>query len=531
MMKSFFIAILMTSLTFAQVNVQTYKFSGEKSALAKVAATDPGSNGINTILSVGDTIWVATSRGLSKTTDGGTNWTNYYGTTAFGTESVSALAYDYATHSIWAAIAHSTDVSGESLPEGSGLLFSLNGGTTWTHVNQSVDASNDTVELYGANKLHALPVTVKIQNITYAIAITPNVIWTANFAGGLRKHRIDSLLVNPASAWERVVLPPDNLDSIKPSDTLDFCMSPVSGNYCSTGSLNYRVFSLAVADDTVLYVGTANGINKTTESVNAATTNDIAWTKFNHQQSGSTKITGNFVVAMDYNKYSTPKALWAATWQAEDNTEEYGVSYTTDGGTTWGTSLFNEKVHGFGFYNNSVIAPSDNGAFRSENFGTSWLLPGNISDGVSGLKTKVFYAAQFQQSNATLWLGSSWGLASQANSTSYSTHWNIYFSSPVTPVSDSYAFPNPFSPRNGTSQTAIHYSTGGSSEQVTIRIFNFGMKYIRTLIQNATRSGASINTMWDGKDDNGNIVPNGVYFYKIEMGSREPMFGKIMVIQ
>jgi hypothetical protein len=535
MIKSLLLSIMLTSLAFSQVNVQTYKLSGEKSQLAKIAASDPGSNGINTILAVGDTIWVASSRGLSKTTDNGSIWTNYYGNSTFGTESVSALAYDYATHSIWAAIAHTTDVSGESLPEGSGLLFSRDGGATWTHVNQSLDASNDTIEIYGTNKLHALPVTVKIQNITYAIAITPNVVWTANFAGGLRKHRIDSLFVNPSSAWERVVLPPDDLDKISPTDTLDFCMSPVSGNYCSTGSLNYRVFALAVAEDTILYVGSADGINKTTESVKAATTNDITWTKFNHQKSGSSNITGNFIVAMEYDKYSTPKALWAATWQAEDNTEEYGVSYTTDGGTTWTNSLVDEKVHGFGFYGNSVIAPADNGAFRSNNLGDSWLLPGNIVD--SGrkltLKSNKFYAAQFDQSNANLWLGSNWGLALQKNSTtSYGSDWNIFFSSPVVQSNnESYAFPNPFSPRINTCQTAIHYSTGGASQSVTIRIFSFSMKYIRTLIQNITQSGTSINTVWDGKDDSGNIVPNGVYFYKIEMGSGDPMFGKIMVVQ
>ena len=535
MMKPIFLTVLLTSLAFAQVNVQTYKLSGEKSQLAKISASDPGSNGINTILTVGDTVWIASSRGLSKTTDDGASWTNFYGTTAFGTESVSALAYDYTTHSIWAAIAHSTDVSGESLPEGSGLLFSLNGGATWTHVNQSVDATDDTIEVYGTNRLHALPVTVKIQNITYALAITPNVIWTANFAGGLRKHRIDSLIVSPSSSWERVVIPPDDLDKISPTDTLDFCMSPVSGSYCSTGSLNYRVFSLAVADDTVLYVGSADGINKTTESVKAATTNDITWTKYNHQQSGASNITGNFIVAMEYNKYSTPKALWAATWQAEDNAEEYGVSYTTDEGTTWSNSLVGDKVHGFGFYGNSVIAPADGGAYRSSNFGSSWLLPGNIVDSVRqcSLKSTKFYAAQFKQSNAGLWLGSNWGLALQKNSiTSYGTNWDVFFSSPTVKSSDeTYAFPNPFSPRISTCQTAIHYSTGGTSESVTIRIFSFSMKYIRTLIQNVTQTGTSINTMWDGKDDNGGIVPNGVYFYKIEMGSRDPMFGKIMVLQ
>ncbi len=35
---------------------------------------------------------------------------------------------------------------------------------------------------------------------------------------------------------------------------------------------------------------------------------------------------------------------------------------------------------------------------------------------------------------------------------------------------------------------------------------------------------------WDGKDENSTIVPNGVYFYRIDIGDDEPLFGKIIVL-
>ena len=64
---------------------------------------------------------------------------------------------------------------------------------------------------------------------------------------------------------------------------------------------------------------------------------------------------------------------------------------------------------------------------------------------------------------------------------------------------------------------------------------------MRTVIQNARRgnpthvinSGANggVIDFWDGKDENGNVVPNGVYFYRIDAGGKKPMFGKIMVLQ
>ena len=537
MIKTISISLILTLLTFAQSNVRSYKLKNETSAQSTGIPEMTGGNNINTILTVGDTVWIATSRGLVKTTDNGKTWQNYFGTSAFGSESVSAIAYDYGTHSIWVSIAHSTEAGGESLPDGNGILFSLDGGTTWTHVPQSTDPDTAVTEKYGNNTLPALPVTVTIQNITYAIAITPNVIWTANFAGGLRKHRIDSLISDPKSPWARVILPPDTRYSIKPSDTLNFYVSPVNNkdDVSKVGSLNYEGFSLAVAEDTILYVGTANGINKTTETIKAATTNDIVWEKYNHQQKTDGTISGNFIVSLDYNKYSSSKTLWASTWKANDASEDNGVSFSTDGGSTWNTSLINEKVHAFGFYNDIVIAAADNGAFRSNSFGQTWTLPGNIVDATKQftLPTSMFYAAQFSKKDGSLWLGSNWGLALQPASTpQWNNNWSIFFTAPTLKNNEeTFAYPNPFSPKINPGKTAIRYSTGGGSESVTIRIFNFGMKYVRTVIQNVQKSGTSIQTTWDGKDESGNVVPNGVYFYRIEIGSKAPLFGKIMVIQ
>ncbi len=36
---------------------------------------------------------------------------------------------------------------------------------------------------------------------------------------------------------------------------------------------------------------------------------------------------------------------------------------------------------------------------------------------------------------------------------------------------------------------------------------------------------------WDGTDENGNLLPNGVYFYSVEIDDNDPIFGKIIYMQ
>ena len=219
---------MITDSPFAQFRPENYEI-GITNKLQKIADNNPASNSISDILTLGDTIWLGTSRGVSLSTDRGTSWTNFYGSAAFGNESVSAIGFDKNSQTFWAATAHSIDKDGQSLPEGSGLRFTTDYGQTWNIIAQPLDSQTDTIEVYGNNSIRALPVTVAVQNLIYDIAFTPNTIWIATFAGGLRKARIDSLQLNQSLKWQRVLLPPDYLNSIKPTDTLNFCLQPVAG--------------------------------------------------------------------------------------------------------------------------------------------------------------------------------------------------------------------------------------------------------------------------------------------------------------
>lgn len=521
-MKSLTIILLLifSALLFSQ-SPDTYKLSTDK-GIGKILETrTPLSNSVSDIIALGDTVWLGTSRGVSLSTDNGESWTNFYGNEAFGSESVPAIAYDKYHDVIWASTAHSKDINGSTLPEGSGLHYTTDHGATWHSVPQPLDDPEDSAIVYGINdgvqlpRVRALPVTVAIQNITYDIAFTPEAVWIASFAGGLRKS------TDMGQTWQRILLPSDSLNSITPSDTIRYVLSPSSGSF-GTGWLNHRLFAVVVKDDSTIYAGTANGINRSTDG-------GVSWTKFNHlnQENG---ISGNFVVALGYNPVTD--AVWGATWKAEGYTEYNGVSFTSDNGNSWNVVLPHEQAHNFGFKGDQPMAATDDGVFRSSNMGLTWALPGTIKDSETGgtLNTTAFYSAA--ASGNTVWIGSDQGSARLTETgTMWSGSWKVYIAAPES--KEVYAFPNPFSPRID-SKITFKYDTGGKPESVTIRIFDFGMNYLKTVIQSAPRNIGSTDSpfdFWDGTDDNGTDVPNGVYFYRIEVGSNDPLYGKILVLQ
>ncbi|MBT8380510.1 MAG: hypothetical protein KJN64_14935 [Ignavibacteria bacterium] len=512
------IVVLLFSNSFSQFKPESFKLTSDANFVHKISASNPVSNSILDIITIGDTVWLGTSRGVSVSFDRGENWTNFFGITPFGEDNISAIGYNKGV--LWAATATTAEApGGGTVPKGTGLKYTTDNGLNWSAVLQPLDNKNDSVEVYGINNIPALPVTVPEQNITYDIAFTPGTVWITSFAGGTRKS------TDMGQTWQRVVLPPDNLNSINPNDTLDFCLTPVGGNFCGEGNLNHRAFSVIAVDDSTIFVGTANGINKTTNA------NDLnpSWVKFNHQNQ-SDPISGNFITALGYNIETS--TVWASTWKAEDPLEFYGVSASTDGGASWKTFLNEERPHNFGFKEDEVIVPTDNGSFRSTNQGNSWILPNNIVDSESGvaLTTPIFFGASSEGNE--IWLGSDDGLARLMETSFWEGEWKVYFASqPLESERETYCYPNPFSPRQ--EQLKIKYSTGGKQASVTIRIYDFGINYVRTVIQNAPRSRTieGAPEFWDGRDDNGNLLPNGVYFYRVDIDDEKPLFGKIIYMQ
>lgn len=511
--KLLIITIALTLQLIAQSMPEQFRFDDIK--LSKTSDSSPASNSIERIWVDGNNIWLGTGKGLSRSTDNGLTWKNYYSTPEFDKDNVYAVKANNGI--VWAGKWQSQNISGQDIPVGTGICYSTNNGETWIKIDQPKDNLTDTVITYGINKLRATPIATFNQNMVRDFGFTKDAVWLASWGGGLRKS------TDNGQTWQRVVLPPKNLNSIKPTDTLNFVINP-------SVSLNYYVFSILIVKDTI-YVGTADGINKSTDG-------GVSWTKFNRANQQK-PITGNFIWSMSYNEFDN--SIWACTWKADDQSETWGVSRSTNGGKSWEQSLYDERVYDIGikylgtrgnFSGSEIFAATENGIYRSSNNGITWINAPSIIDAVTKktLTTRKFRSLKVNRQSNIMWGGSLNGLVKYEEANGFwQGDWTIYLTSDkIQTTSESYAFPNPFTPSKEV--VRIKYKTEQPAD-VTIRIFDFGMNLIKTVIQNSPRDARDeLLETWDGKDESGRVVPNGVYFYRIDIGSNDPLFGKIMVL-
>ncbi len=516
-LSAYLSAAILATLGFLHAQTSAPSSFRLEKELSSSSSVTPLSNSVTDVVVSGSTIWLGTGKGLSRSTDAGSTWRNYYGDPSFGEEDVSAIAIHQ--NEVWVATAHTTTVDGVDYPEGSGLRYSADRGESWSVIPQPRDSYNiDTLFYNSKSFIRALGITTNINNITYDIAATDSAVWIASYAGMARKS------TDKGKSWQVVIIPPDNLNSISPGDSLKFDVSPVAGNLGLGGNLNHRVFSVYAENWAKVWIGTAGGINKTTDG-------GTSWVKFSHQNE-TAPITGNFVVALRMQSYGGRSIMWAGT-RATDSSEAQGVSFSADSGATWKTSLIGEFCHNLGFKDSIAYAVTDDGIYRSPDGGKTWTLSGTIYDVRSKqrITSPQFYGVDAQGEN--IWFGGQDGTVytQDNNASQFGSAWTIlHAAQPLTSVRSTYAYPNPFSPNFEV--VRLHYAIVNGLSKVTIRVFDFGMNLVRTVVSNAVRSGTTeFDEIWDGKDDKGRQVSNGPYFYQVVIGNSDPLWGKILVLQ
>jgi photosystem II stability/assembly factor-like uncharacterized protein len=527
MRTSSIFAIVVLAVVMQTLGVAQKQFLGAYRVGLSTSSTIPPSNSVSHVLYRDGTLWIGSSKGLGSSTDLGRSWTSYRSDAAFATDGIFAIsALD---QSIWVATGFDKDLGDGSVQTGSGYAVSSDGGTTWSHLPQTLDQRGDSLLAYGVNdSIWILPVVVPEQNVTFDIAQAAGKTWIASWASGLRST------TDNGTTWQRVLLPTDDRSSLRPTDTL--------WTYASNDTAHLRrifrridprrnnnllAFSVFASGPNTVWCGTAGGVNKSTDG-------GLSWTRFTHTNQAS-PILGNWVIAIDMQSFGGTARVWTTNWKAEDQNEEFGVSYSDDDGRIWTNLLHGIRAYDFAFRDSIAYIATDEGLYRTSDGGQSFEAVSTITDPQSHQRLSTSKVFSVDVVGDTVFIGTSDGMASTVDDGTqpFGTTWKIYRAYEASAsTGTTYAYPNPFSPIQ--EPVRIHYFTppGATDRSVTIELFDFGMNRVRSLVLGATRQGATeYDELWDGRNDGGTIVSNGVYMYRLQIDGGEPMFGKILVLQ
>jgi hypothetical protein len=427
-----------------------------------------------------------------------------------------------------------TLAQGDYMSMGTGISISQDFGDTWTYYSQPVDPIpvNDVYlypDWYGV-PIKQLAVTVAINNVSYDVAVLGDYVYTANWAGGIRRLKFRNnlpLIEGEEVSWEILPLPQDisyNLScgEILPSYyTLD-PNDPVNG-----GNHNHKGFAVEAQGDSIIWVGTANGINKGKIEEN----NCISWT---HYTSANDGISGNWVIGFaiqNIEALTNPK-IWAITWST-NITEQNSVSFSNDMGNTWSVSnMVTElelKVFNIKAYEEKIYIASDKGLYYSED-GIYWEkisrpIQYNVDNEIVEeiLSNSVYSVGETSE---FLWVGTGDGIGKTEN---IGLNWETYrFWEKPNPF---YAYPNPFfvnSNNQFDGDGHVRFVSNNNYNPSKLIIYDFSMNEVIKITDIRLIEDES-EIIWNGRNKLNQIVSNGVYFCNL-ISHKKNVWTKLVVI-
>ncbi len=483
-------------------------------------------NSIIDIFATGDSLlFFGSNRGLTLTADRGRTFRSYVADEVdLPRGGISALAVDDST--VVVAGIMDTLIAGEYNAMGTGIAYSLDFGDTWSYLPQPQDpVGSDTflVATLGDSTVRRLAVTTAIFNTTYDLAYARGVIWAASWAGGLRQYDLEE------GSWSVVLLPQDEDTTLSCTDVpAGYEFNPLDPG--DGGNHNHKGFSV-IAYDSLVWVGTVAGINKGIIDEAGC----IAWT---HYTSRWNQLSGNWVVGLHHQEAAGVERIWAATWNAEGQQEQRGVRYSKDGGRTWKTTLLGEKANNITSFGGDIYVSTENGLFKSED-GRSWALFQSAEDAITGEQvwTEQVYGSLVDSRDTTLWIGTPDGLAHTGDQ---GITWRVDRSFVSTGAGDEdrfYAYPNPFylSVHNvlrgaGHVRFQYHITASEAGRTAGLDIYDFAMNPVKSLAPRQHDSAGDFSQVWDGRNEAGFEVANGVYYCRLALGSSD-YWTKVIVIK
>jgi hypothetical protein len=414
-----------------------------------------------------------------------------------------------------------TSIDGD--PAGTGIYITENGLSDelkWYRFDQPIDTIDDSLAAFGLGYFKARPLVGTRGVVSYSMDLNNNNLWITSWYGGLR--RLDIL---QKTDWIRIPLPLDNQETLITCDNDQYIEENnnliLKDYYWDSsdphGNNNHKTFSVLSYGDTI-WVGTANGINRGIISISGC----IDWMHYFHPNDN---LSGNWVLDIEKQEYDNKRIIWAVTVSTNIlSTEETSVSYTPDDGETWYIveDLKGIRCHDIASQDSTILIASDVGLWKSIN-GENWELipPAVEATPVSSnqiLNNKVYSVVGDSRDyfvDPIIWIGTPDGLARTYNKTT--DNWQIYRA--VNNRSEIYAYPNPFSPftHNQLNNDGwVRFNTGDTQiSTVILNIYSFAMGKVYSEKFNWQSNSGAVK--WNGRDQNGELVANGVYFVHLEL--------------
>ena len=487
-------------------------------------------NTVTVMKAEGDSLWIGPF--LNLTTDGGQTFQQADATDSLRATGDVLFSLDVEGEVLWAGLGTSTL---SSTAAAAGFLVSRDGGQTFARRPDHLDTGGpeDRVLRYGRSVLEAQPVTLPQQNPPYAVDFDPTTgtVWMAGGLSGIRRS------TDGGTTWQRVILPPDTLESIRPDVSYNFFVAPAT---TAGGFLNYVGYSVLVDETGTVWAGTVAGVNRSrpedvflVEDEDGNRFTERAWQRFSYE---SGALIANQVVVLEEQPLEDRRnPVWmAARVPGVSGTEEQqrGVAFTRDGGQTFEQTLEGILVQDFAFRGEAVYAAYEEGLLVSDDFGQNWReLHPSLPDRFVAPDLAAF---SVETTPGALWVGTRDGLF---KSTDEGETWQVFRAdvplAPEPPTEEApqvttYAYPNPFSPQDAPSGRVRIVVETEAARTVTVHLYDVGMNRMRTLSRDCPAGRCEIG--WDGTDRGGLRVANGVYFYEADVGDG-PVRGKILVME
>ena len=399
----------------------------------------------------------------------------------------------------------------ECFPSGTGIAWSIDSGTTWNHMSQFIESPDSPLYskmTWGGQQLKYLTITTTIQNISYDLDVQGNYIYSTSWAGGLRRfnYKVDT------PEWEVIPLPMDDQDSLycKNIDFRSYSLNPVEID-------NQKAFSIYAESDTILWVGSAGGINKGVVQGDGC----INWKNYNKDDGLEFWIIG--IIPQHFDSFTR---LWLISWDSAPPSG-HKLTYTDDGGKTWDVVTQFENldivVYNLSFSSKNIIATTDHGLYKSAFDDGKFWIPLPVTEDINGeriLTNNYYTAISISEGEIdTFLVGTEDGLSIISTAGEILDNIREWES----PTSFS-AYPNPFfineyNQVDNNKYVRLIYSNPNQFSG-EIDIFDFAMDHVIYLNNFKPITIDENEIVWNGRNKSGDKVANGAYFCRLSLNGK-----------